>query len=228
MRLLILLLLIVATPALAASRGCAPYGSAIQLDFQTLRPDVRTSMNLNTTGIRDLVRGKSTGLDSHSEPLGVTLTTPTFAVDARTRIETLGGVSCVYLESLRAEFGYRSMEIYVANEYPTGSCEYRAILDHENQHVNLSRATLGDHAGRLRLEIERVLGTLRPVQTRDYRGATKALLDDVTRRVQPALNAFYRDVDARNAVIDSPSNYKAIGTICKDWDRGNKWPQKSQ
>ena len=229
MRALILLMLLAATPAFAAARGCAPYATAIGLDFQTLRPDVRTNMSLNTTGIRDLVRGKSQqGLDSHSEPLGVTLTTPSFAIDGRTRIETHGGVTCVYLESLRAEFGYRNMEVYLANEYPPGSCEYRAILDHENQHVSLSRAALADHAGRVRLALEDVLGSLRPLQTRDLRGATRALLNGVTQRMGPALAAFHKDIDVRNAVIDSPSNYKAIGTICKDWDRGNKWPQKPQ
>src|SRR5437763_4486550 len=88
MRALILMLLVVAaTPAFAATRGCAPYGAAIGLDFQTLRPEARTNMTLNTTGIRDLVRGRTMhGLDAHTEPLGVTLTTPTFAVDGHTRI----------------------------------------------------------------------------------------------------------------------------------------------
>src|SRR5262245_51100290 len=105
MRALILIVLLAATPAFAASRGCAPYGRAIALDFETLRPDVRANMSLNTTGIRDLVRGKSQrSLDAHTDPLGVTLSQPGFTVDGRTRIETAGGVSCVYLESLRAEF----------------------------------------------------------------------------------------------------------------------------
>src|SRR5262249_45569405 len=93
MRALVLILLLGATPAFAATRGCAPYDLAIGLDFQTLRPEVRTNVSLNTTGIRDLVRGKSMhGLDAHTEPLGVTLTTPSFSVDGRTRIETLNGV----------------------------------------------------------------------------------------------------------------------------------------
>jgi hypothetical protein len=217
--------LLMASPAFAASQ-CPPYREAIALDFQTLQPETRTDNTRNITAIRDLIRGAiPKGLDAHSEALGVTMTNPSFGLDARTWIAPQEGGSCVYLQKVTATFGFRSMAVYVASEYPPGTCEYNAILDHENQHVGIDRSALSTHAGLIRLELERILGEQKPVFTRDPHGATRDILNRIARQVDPALSAFYREIDTRNAIIDSQPNYDAIAEICRNWNRGTVWPQ---
>jgi hypothetical protein len=214
-------------PVSAAAPSCAPYAHAITLDFQTLRPTARTDNGLNVTALRNMMRSRGQApAGVHVEALGVTFATPVFALDARTRLEPQRGGTCVYLESLRAEFGYRSLDVYVASEYLPGSCEFRAILDHENQHVGINVSALQTHAPRLRLELERILGEEKPVLTRDPRGATRDILNRISQQAQGAIAAFYRELDARNGAIDSQPNYDAIAGICKDWSKGNVWPQQ--
>jgi hypothetical protein len=214
-------------PPVAAADRCAPYAHAIALDFETLRPPVRVNNALNVTAIRDMIRGQiEPGLDAHREALGVTVSRPVLSLDARTRIELRVNGLCVYLESVHAEFGFRNLDVYVASEYPPDTCEHRAILDHENQHVAIARDALTAHAGQMRLNLERILGEQRPVLARDGQRATRAILDDIAKRANSELDAFYGEMDARNRVIDSQPNYEAIAEICKNWNRKTTWPQR--
>jgi hypothetical protein len=198
------------------------------LDFRTRPESVVTHNDLNVTGIRNLMQRKGQAPIGvvHAEALGVTFATPVFAMEAKTRVERTPDGTCVYLVSMRAIFGYRDLDVYVASEYPPGSCEYRAILDHENQHVAINRQGLHTHAPRVRLALEAALAEERPIQAQDADKATRQILDRVQRRADEALAAFHRELDERNGAIDTSSNYEAVAGICKDWNRGNVWPQQ--
>ena len=223
-----LLLSLLVQPA-AAQTACAPYREAITVDFQT--HEARPTLNnaLNVTGLRNMMgnKGQTPRGGVHSEALGVTYTTPEFNIEASTRI--IGrerGPMCVYLTKVKVEFGFRDMDVYVASEYPPGTCEYKAILDHENQHVAINTQAFRSHAPRLRLALERILGEERPVSTTDPNRVTQRVLDRISRRMDGYLKAFYAEMDSRNGVLDTASNYEAIGNICRDWNRGNVWPEE--
>jgi hypothetical protein len=225
--MLALLLMLLFQPV-AAQTGCAPYREAITVDFQTRQPRPTLNNTLNVTSLQNLMRGKGTppAGGGHADALGVTYSTPEFDIEASTRI--VGGdrrPACVYLTKVRVEFGFRDMDVYVASEYPSGTCEYKAILDHENQHVAINTQALRTHAPRLRLALERILGEEQPVRTNDPNRVTQQILDRISRRMDEYLRAFYAEMDSRNGALDTASNYEAIGNICRDWDRGNVWPQ---
>ena len=38
-------------------------------------------------------------------------------------------------KNITAKLGYSSIVVFIANEYKPGSCEYNAIIEHENEHV---------------------------------------------------------------------------------------------
>ena len=225
------LLLTLLTHPAAAQTGCAPYRAPITVDFQTHQPRPTLNNSLNVTALRNLMstKGQKPIGGVHAEALGVTYATPEFNIEASSRIESReSGRACVYLSKVTVELGFRDLDVYVASEYPPGTCEYKAILDHENQHVAINTQALSTHAPRMRLALERILGEERPVATGEPNRVTKQILDRITQRMGESLQAFYKEMDTRNGILDSASNYEAIANICRDWNRRNVWPEEKR
>jgi hypothetical protein len=134
------------------------------------------------------------------------------------------GGYCVYLSEVNAEYGYRSHDVFVASEYRPGTCEYNAILDHENQHVAINRATVREAGPALRQELEQSLQTMPPKFTRDPQFGTDRALADVMLTLNKQADAVGSAQARKNAALDSKGNYDAIGELCAGWERGNAWP----
>jgi hypothetical protein len=172
-----------------------------------------------------LANGHYVVSDAHGRLLGVTLATPVFSLEARTRFEPQAGGTCVYLEKVIATFGLRDITVHVAAEFQPGTCEYKTVLDHENQHVAINKGVLQEVAPQVRLSLERLLGEERPMFSTDPERATRVLLDQLTQGMQPMVDGFESELDRRNAGIDTTQNYEATAALCRNWDRGTVWPQ---
>jgi hypothetical protein len=206
-----------AASAMAAER-CAPYDRAIRLDFDTRIPQPRYVTTVDIAGLRGIVAKRQAGT-RHQEALGVTLVETQFAVSGNTKSVSAGRGYCVYLNSVEAVIGAaRPPEVYVANEFAAGSCEHRAILDHENQHVAIMTRTLREFAPRVRQELERVLARERPIYTTDPQAATDQALARLHVRLNELLDLFEETQAERNAAIDTDENYAAIGDLCRNWE----------
>src|SRR6185503_1108933 len=46
-------------------------------------------------------------------------------------------VYSMWVENLRVDFSYTTVNVYVTNEYPRDSCEFKATLAHEDQHLEI-------------------------------------------------------------------------------------------
>lgn len=206
--------------AKAAERTCPPYEHAVTVRFKKRTPDPIYNHRLNVAGIRNLflTRGQSVS-GAHERALGVTYSEIIFFLEGDTKIVPRGGGYCVYLETVGAEFGWRRMEVYVASEYRRGSCEYNAVLDHENQHVSIIRNALSDYAPRVRAELERELARQQPIYTLNPQTAADRAMEDLYGRMRGVVDRFQRSQAGRHAAIDSSSNYGAIADLCPNWDQ---------
>ena len=125
-----------------------------------------------------------------------------------------------WVENLRVEFTYDTLNVYVTSAYPEGSCEYQATLDHENQHVEVHR--------RLYLQYQRVLEEAM-VQDKDIPLVSHPLvagsLEEGKRRigelVSGAVDApfgqFKAALQAEQGKLDTPENYAALKGECPNW-----------
>ena len=204
----------------AAEQACPPYSDAIRVRFNKLTPDPVYNHTLGVTGIRNLflTRGLTISGD-HQRALGVTYARMVFYMEAESSTVPQGNGYCVYLKSVDAEFGWRRMEVHVANDYRKGTCEYNAILDHENQHVSITRNALSAYAPHVRAELERELAREQPVFTHNPRAAFNRISDGLYGRMRGVVDRFSQYQASRNAVIDSSSNYGAIADLCPNWDQ---------
>ena len=206
--------------AAAAEQACPPYAQAVKVRFKKLTPDPTYNHRLNVAGIRNLflTRGQSIS-GAHERALGVTYSEIVFFLEGNTKIVPRGRGYCVYLETVGAEFGWRKMEIHIANEYRRGTCEYNAVLDHENQHVSIIRKALSGYAPRVRAELERELSRQRPIYTRNPQTAADRAMEDLYGRMRGVVDRFQRSQSSRHGAIDSSRNYGAIADLCPNWDQ---------
>jgi len=209
------------SPAAAAQGGaCAPYSKAIKLNFKTLTPATIYNNRLSITGIHNLFREHTEAvLGAHQNALGITYAESTYGAEAQSMAMTARGGYCVYLTNVDVDFGWRRMQVYIASEFQPGSCEYNSVLDHENQHVSINNAVLKEFAPRFRAEVERILRTQQPVFSRNAEAGMDLALKAVNSGMSQMLSQFQNALAARNAPLDSASNYDATGKLCANWNQ---------
>jgi hypothetical protein len=215
-----------ATAQTAGRNVCPPYTTPIKLNFTTESAPTSYNNNLNVTGIQNTIRQSGTIIAGmHQRALGLTASQTGLSLSGQTYAQPFKGGYCVYLRSVEGRFGFRRMDVLVASEFRPNSCEYKAVLDHENQHVAINRAAVRDYAPRVRQAIEAALQTLQPRFTRDAQTGSDEKLSALNDQAAPVMDEMERVMAQRNAAIDTSYNYSAISELCQDWDKGNVWPQ---
>ena len=206
--------------AVAAERACPPYSRAVTVRFKTLTPPPVYNHRLNIAGIRNLflTRGQAVAA-THERALGVTYSEIVFYIAGNTTIVPRGAGYCVYLETVDAEFGWKRTEVHIASEFPRGTCEYNAVLDHENQHLSIIKSAVSESAPRVRAELERELRRQPPIFTRNPQTAADRAVEDLYGRMQGVVARFQQAQAGRHGVIDSSRNYGAIADLCPNWDK---------
>lgn len=130
-----------------------------------------------------------------------------------------GGGHCVWVARLRLTVRYPSPDIYIAREYRKGSCEYRAILAHEEEHVRISRATIKRYLPRLHMLLTslRIPTALRPIHAASLAQAEQDLSALMRDLVHPVYREMARALTREQADLDSPASYRRLFRRCRDW-----------
>ena len=136
-------------PAQAQTNLCQPYEKAVRVSFDTRLIPATYNHTLSIKDVRELytVRGQRVSR-AHSNAIGITYAEISLSLSASTRsLPREQGGYCVYLDEVKADFGFEKFDVYIGREYQRGSCEYRTILDHENEHVAINNATVSRNTG---------------------------------------------------------------------------------
>lgn len=208
---------ILCAPAAAQQAACSPSRTPIKLNFNTTAPPPVYNHRLNLTGIANQSRSAGAPAEATSRPVGLTTVSTMFGLTGSSSVVRRGQTSCSYLTSVDVTFGWEDMQVFVPSEYPQGSCEYRAVLDHENQHVAIIRTALREFAPVARARIESLIAQSRPIPG-GREGDVDRALAPIRARLQALLVEFNSLHGARSAIIDTPSNYRAVTALCKNWD----------
>ncbi|MDX2224228.1 MAG: hypothetical protein SFV21_15875 [Rhodospirillaceae bacterium] len=205
---------------------CPPYGAPVEISFSMLDPEPALETGLNVTSLRDFLRTRGhVFAGRHQRTLGVTSYQARFVVGGRSYAVPIAGGFCVYLREIEVEYGYLHHDVFVASELAPGSCEYKAVLDHENQHVAINRAMVREGAQLIRRELERRLAVLEPKFSREPQLGTDRAIAELQLAASPVLDGIEQTQAARNAALDTAGAYDAIGELCSDWDQGTVWPK---
>lgn len=125
--------------------------------------------------------------------------------------ETNTGITCLK-PKLKINLAYPMMKVYVAKEFPKGSCEFNHIYEHELKHVNAYKKHLKHIESELESKIKAFFGN------RVYQGNKDALMAQFSEAVNthwmPWVQQKAKEVDKLHQQIDTPDEYAKNTTAC--------------
>lgn len=126
--------------------------------------------------------------------------------------------SCIFLKAIDVEINL-DPTIFVASEFPKGSCMHSAILAHEFKHVEVDQKLVNRYHNFIGRALSDVLdakgGTFGPVHKDDLEGELNLIKNsfhDVLIRLNDSLNQERR---TQQQAIDNLEEYESIGIRCK-------------
>jgi len=121
---------------------------------------------------------------------------------------------CSRVGRLAVEFGFTEPPtVFVSSSVPRGGCLYREVLAHEYRHLAIAKETVSAAGSMLRDRLVRLLAG-NGVRGNDPDSANAVIDDAVSRAVDDVSSGLYRAAAARNAALDTPSEYALLGKAC--------------
>lgn len=165
------------------------------------------------------IQNKSRGRNIGHQQVGLTEThlvhrmTTTFTICSSINSRE----QCVYPTKVSLAAGYSDTKIYIAHEYPPGSCQYQAIYQHEAEHVRI----LNRHQERflpiLRADLRHLVRQTRPPSSRNPQRAQKRIMRRLERWMKKKFRRLEKSLDNAHAAIDTRQSYAKIQASCQRW-----------
>lgn len=124
------------------------------------------------------------------------------------------GSFCARVQHVDARIGYKDVTVYIASEFPKGSCDFQAVLAHEQKHIDVNKALLQEYAPKIQSRLAQYLKT-----NGMFIVPNKAYADTLLReRVNKILDEVSKEMLAENVrrqkLVDSPQEYAKNATVC--------------
>jgi len=121
--------------------------------------------------------------------------------------------SCYWVEEINF-FWLLEPTIYVAKDYPRGSCKYRTVISHERQHVSIDISVLQKYKDYIKNNLERQC--LSPIATGLITTQKNInLLASIEAKLKPIIDQMISERNSRQQAIDTVEEYKRIANLCK-------------
>ena len=165
-------------------------------------------------GYRELTHLGSALAQPGKQVLGLTRGTATaqFSTNTQIHLERSGRWECASPQIV-VSFGFSPMTVYVAKEFPEGSCAYNEIYQHELRHVKTYQAHLISIENDLAATLSRRFASGEP-----WRGpvgqARAQLARELNERWLPYIQREINRVDAGQALVDSAEEYERVANSC--------------
>lgn len=78
-----------------------------------------------------------------------------------------GKFYCVYLDDVNATVGFQDFDVFIDKKYAKNSCEYNAVLKHENHHIDDSKSALDKVFDELNSTFKTVVNNIEPIYVDD-------------------------------------------------------------
>lgn len=127
------------------------------------------------------------------------------------------GQVCYWFDSVNVDIRI-TPTVYVARDFPKGSCMHNAILNHEHKHVIVDREMVNKYGAIMGQEISRELmqrriyGPVSLAQENQMAAQMKGRMAQIMNTVNAQMSAERK---ARQQKIDSLAEYESINHMCK-------------
>jgi hypothetical protein len=140
-----------------------------------------------------------------------------YQLNIGTSVQKIGNRYCVALESISIAFGRKNSEIYVANKYRPGTCEFKAVLRHEQEHMEINDRIQKKYEAKLREYLVNKVKSIQPYYTTSPKNAPKQLASRFTGETDRLIKQFSSERERENDKIDTPQSYRKVRSQCAKW-----------
>lgn len=132
------------------------------------------------------------------------------------------GQGCLYLKSVDVKV-HIDPTIYIASEYPSGSCMHNAVLNHERKHVREDQLIVNKYANQIGRALSDVVnsqkGAFGPYEEERLPYVQQNVQNSITKVVKKLNDLMNMERQRRQQAIDSFEEYESIGKSCKKSER---------
>ena len=149
-----------------------------------------------------------------NQVLGLTLATSrvNFEIKTSSYVDHTGSWECSSPQ-ITVIYGFSPMTVYVAKEFPKGSCPYNEVYQHELRHVK----TYQDHLVTIEKDLADTLRQRFATGSvwRAPKGQTRLLLEkEMNERWLPFIKREIERVESAQKLIDTPEEYARVSGAC--------------
>lgn len=130
-----------------------------------------------------------------------------------------GSVSCLRIKNVVANFIIHPA-VMIARNYPPGSCEYKAVLAHEQKHINTLVRFQSEYAPKLKAIIQRAVrehGRPKAMAVVNMEFMQREMRQFIMAAVDDYMGHMYQAVMERQLKIDSAQEYARVAAQCSNW-----------
>lgn len=144
-----------------------------------------------------------------------------FKTENRFEITQRGKAACVRLKKIEVTF-YAKPEIHIASNFKRSTCEYNAVLTHEQQHIRILRKFVREYSPKVKKEITRIAAQIKPSVGPISKTQIEAAQNDIQKQFMSKIEAYNNKImpilAKRQKAFDSPQEYVRVAAKCKKWD----------
>lgn len=194
----------------------------IEVTFKHQKPTYDYSVPIKELTRRlKIAKGEqSTDLQTHhvvSHTMGMTETSVVRQYKYSFRYLSDGtGKTCLYLQSGVLAITHKT-EVYIGKELKDYPCRKEKTLAHENKHVSIGKEAIEDSIDDIRRELKSSAGRKVPkipLRESDVAGRMKKIQEKILDDVRHVIKKMEKKLADRQAVIDTPENYKYESGLC--------------
>lgn len=127
-----------------------------------------------------------------------------------------GGGVRFWVTEVEVTVGYDAIEVYIARDYRKGSCEYEAVLAHEQEHVRRDREQLEGHAKKIDAALRAAdLPTReRPLEVRSPEEGKEKVEAQIQSVLRPLAEELQRKRSAAIHKLDADTGHQVVEKSC--------------
>ena len=216
-KLLFFTVLFIISTETQAQSGCPVIRENIDFSVKVIPKNINYILNAKQNQLTRLA-GNRLKRRSNQRVLGLTLTQQSISAKMRGKTKQISpGIFCTRITSVGIKITVLKIDVYVLGKYPRGSCQYKAILDHEHEHVATYQSGLGELEREFNNKLWSVIRNLSAGVGPTSKTSSNAAFRIMKKEIAAIQLPIEQKMKSRDRQIDTPLSYKVLTQQCTTW-----------
>lgn len=126
---------------------------------------------------------------------------------------------CLYVDKVNVKFEVEP-SVYIASDYKKGSCQYKAVMEHEQKHVKVDRVVVNKYSNIISRAVDNTMKHVGYAQGPYDLDQLPALKNQIGGIINSVVGQYYENMNlerrAMQQGVDSLEEYTRVDKLCPD------------